>query len=88
MLCNPSLCLSFPEAKDAFIDDSCTSNHHTGDISLLDSLQDNTQLSDIATLKSEVQISILSLSGHLENIDDIGILKDIRVCISSAIKAQ
>ena len=48
-------------------------------------LQDKTQLSETSAVKNDVHTSILSLAGYIHNIDDVGILKEIKTRVMSTV---
>ena len=71
--------LSLPEA------DGSLDSGSPGESILLNTLQDKTQLSEASAVKNDVHTSILSLAGYIHNIDDVGILKEIKTRVMSTV---
>jgi hypothetical protein len=80
---SPEPSLSLPEADGSL--DSGSPGENVGQSILLTTPQDKTQLSETSAVKNDVHTSILSLAGYIHNIDDVGILKEIKTRVMSTV---
>ena len=72
------------DLADIEVNESCSPEEKIEQSDLLSNLQDKVKLSDVSILRNEVQTSILSLAGCIQNISDTEILKEVRSRIVSA----